>query len=92
MFVSSAIFQKSRQFFIISSLEQLFSPRKGGSPKVRKEAGLPDLDEVMPDREIKSPRLNARFTRHAEEDVANKFVEAVNKLSLDSEEVSGILR
>ncbi|WP_260445421.1 hypothetical protein [Listeria booriae] len=23
---------------------------EGGSPKVRKEAGLPDLDELMPDR------------------------------------------
>ncbi|KIO61056.1 hypothetical protein B4064_1549 [Caldibacillus thermoamylovorans] len=27
---------------------------EGGSPKVRKEAGLPDLDEVIPDRNIKA--------------------------------------
>jgi hypothetical protein len=30
---------------------------EGGSPKVRKEAGLPDLDEVIPDRNIKAPGI-----------------------------------
>ncbi|WP_052819606.1 hypothetical protein [Streptococcus suis] len=65
---------------------------EGGSPKVRKEAGLPDLDEVMPDREIKSSGKVPSATRHAEEDIANKFVEAVNKLGLNPEDIEGTLR
>ncbi|EGG40352.1 hypothetical protein O3620_07165 [Streptococcus sp. 27098_8_134] len=53
---------------------------EGGSPKVRKETGLPDSDDAFPDREIKSPRKNAFFTRHAEEDVIQDFVRSVEEL------------
>jgi len=52
---------------------------KGGSPRVRKEAGLDDLDVLKPDRAIKNSGKIASATRHAEEDVANEFVEAVEK-------------
>ncbi|WP_260450256.1 hypothetical protein [Listeria booriae] len=70
---------------------------EGGSPKVRKEAGLPDLDELMPDRAIRAPydsansRL-AQFTKHAEEGVLNEFDIAVQKLGVKPEEVEGVLK
>ena len=64
---------------------------KGGSPRVRKEAGLDDLDVLKPDRAIKSSGKIASATRHAEEDVANEFVEAVEKAGLSNEEVKGVL-
>ena len=35
---------------------------EGQSPKVRKEAGLPDLDEVWRNRNIKAPGQNPLFT------------------------------
>ncbi|WP_081417440.1 pre-toxin TG domain-containing protein [Paenibacillus sp. Soil522] len=63
----------------------------GGSPKVRKEAGLPDLDSAMPDRPIKSPSSHPLSTRHAEEGVINEFVEQVEKKGLKPEEVVGTL-
>ncbi|XEC94344.1 pre-toxin TG domain-containing protein [Paenibacillus tarimensis] len=63
----------------------------GGSPKVRKEAGLPDLDSAMPDRPIKSPSSHPLSTRHAEEGVINEFVEQVEKKGLKSEDVIGTL-
>ena len=50
---------------------------EGQSPKVRKEAGLPDLDEVWRNRNIKAPGQNPLFTRHAEEVLANSFDKAV---------------
>ncbi|HDX9635304.1 hypothetical protein ACTFSP_17245 [Bacillus cereus group sp. MYBK108-2] len=65
---------------------------EGGSPKVRKEAGLPDLDEVMPDRNIKAPGTNPLFTRHAEEGVLNEFDSAVIKAGIKPEDVTGILK
>lgn len=65
---------------------------EGGSPKVSKEAGLPDLDEVMPDRNIKSSRNNPLFTRHAEEVVLNEFDSAVIKTGIKPEDVSGTLK
>ena len=64
---------------------------KGGSPRVRKEAGLDDLDVLKPDRAIKSSGKIASATRHAEADVANEFVEAVEKAGLSNEEVKGVL-
>lgn len=57
---------------------------EGGSPKVRKEAGLPDLDSVMPDRPIKSPGKIASATRHAEEGVLNDFIRKVEALGKKS--------
>ena len=47
---------------------------EGQSPKVRSEAGLPDLDEIWVERNIKSPGNNPLFTRHAEEALANDNV------------------
>ena len=64
----------------------------GGSPKVRKEADLPDLDEAMPNRNIKAPSNNPLFTRHAEEGVLNEFDAAVMQKGLNPEEVTGTLR
>uniref|UniRef100_UPI003F4912B4 ribonuclease YeeF family protein n=1 Tax=Niallia taxi TaxID=2499688 RepID=UPI003F4912B4 len=64
----------------------------GGSPKVRKEAALPDLDEAMPNRNIKAPSNNPLFTRHAEEGVLNEFDAAVMQKGLNPEEVTGTLR
>lgn len=64
---------------------------EGGSPMVRKEAGLPDLDKIMPDRPIQAPRKSPQFTRHAEEGVINDFIGAVEKAGLKSEEVTGTL-
>ncbi|SHH87921.1 hypothetical protein [Virgibacillus chiguensis] len=65
---------------------------EGGSPKVRKEAGLPDLDEVMPDRNIKAPGSNPLFTRHAEEGVLNEFDSAVINAGIKPEDVTGTLK
>ena len=65
---------------------------EGGSPKVRKEAGLPDLDDAFPDREIKSPRKNAFFTRHAEENVIQDFVRSVEELGLPDDEIEGVFK
>ena len=65
---------------------------EGGSPKVRKEAGLPDLNISNPDRPIQGSGKIASATRHAEEGVANEFVKAVKKAGLKPEKVSGILR
>ena len=65
---------------------------EGGSPKVRKEAGLPDLDDAFPDREIKSPRKNAFFTRHAEENVIQDFVRSVEELGLPDNEIEGVFK
>ncbi|HFK1545151.1 TPA: hypothetical protein ACGXMZ_000852 [Bacillus albus] len=65
---------------------------EGGSPKVRKEAGLPDLDEVMPHRNIKAPGTNPLFTRHAEEGVLNEFDSAVIKAGIKPEDVTGTLK
>lgn len=70
---------------------------EGGSPEVRKEAGLPTLDEVSPNREFKAPydykanpRL-AQFTRHAEEGVLNEFDEAIKRTDIKPKDVSGTL-
>lgn len=46
----------------------------------------------MPNREIQSPRKNALFTRHAEEEIANQFVKSVSKAGLKPDEVIGTLR
>ncbi|USK77096.1 ribonuclease YeeF family protein [Peribacillus frigoritolerans] len=64
---------------------------EGGSPKVRKEAGLPDLDTVMPNRPIKSPSSHPLSTRHAEEGVINEFILEVERVGLKAEEVTGTL-
>ncbi|WP_419883535.1 hypothetical protein ACN6MY_08280 [Peribacillus sp. B-H-3] len=71
---------------------------EGGSPEVRKEAGLPSLDEILPDREIKAPYNHlknpklAQFTRHAEEGVLNEFDSAVKKAGIEPSDIAGALR
>lgn len=62
------------------------------SPKVRKEAGLPDLDVSNPNRPIKSSGKIPSATRHAEKGVANQFVEAVEKLGIQPNDVVGTLK
>ncbi|MFD6439429.1 ribonuclease YeeF family protein [Peribacillus sp. NPDC060186] len=69
---------------------------EGGSPKVRKEAGLPSLDELYPGREIKAPynraiRGHAQFMDHAEEGIIAEFEDAVKKASLKPEDMKGTL-
>jgi hypothetical protein len=64
---------------------------KGAAPRVRQEAGLPPLDESLPNREIKSPSLDVRGTRHAEEGVINEFDQAVKDARLEPEDVKGTL-
>lgn len=69
---------------------------KGASPKVRKMAKLPTLDEQYPARLIKAPwnthkRGYGQFTRHAEEGVIAEFEKAVNSIGLKPEEVKGTL-
>ncbi|MBC2105476.1 hypothetical protein HCB02_10950 [Listeria booriae] len=64
---------------------------EGGSPLVRKEAGLLDLDELSPSRPIQAPRKSPQFTRHAEEGVINDFIATVEKNGLSSDEVVGTL-
>ena len=65
---------------------------EGQSPKVRKEAGLLDIDITMPNRPIKSIGKIPSATRHAEEVVANDFVKAVEKQGIPPEEVVGTLK
>ena len=65
---------------------------EGKSPKVRKEAGLKDLDEMWPERNIRSPGNNPLFTRHAEEELVNHFDIAVQDAGINPEDVSGVLK
>ncbi len=65
---------------------------EGGSPAVRKDAGLPNYDVSNPNRAIKSSGKIPSATRHAEEVVANEFVEAVEKVGIESKDVVGMLR
>ena len=65
---------------------------EGGSPAVRRAAGLPDIDIIYPYRTIKSSGKIPSATRHAEEVVANEFVKAVEKIGLEPEDVVGTLR
>ncbi len=65
---------------------------EGQSPKVRSEDGLADLDEIWPERNIKSPGNNPLFTRHAEEVLANDFDRAVIEAGIKPQDVSGILK
>ena len=65
---------------------------EGASPKVLKEAGLPSLDEIMPNRLIKGPSDNPLFIRHAEEHVFNQFDQAVSRAGINPNDVTGTLR
>ena len=64
---------------------------EGGLPAVRKEAGLPDLDEIKPQGPIQAPRKSPQFTRHAEEGIINDFIEEVEKLNISPDKVEGTL-
>lgn len=65
---------------------------EGQSPRVRSEAGLPDLDEIWAGRNIKAPGNNPLFTRHAEEVLANDFDRAVMEAGINPQDVSGVLK
>ncbi len=66
-------------------------PFIGGSRRVRKDAGLDSLDEVMPGRDIRAPYNSAQFTNHAEEDVLSQFDKAILELGKDPATISGNL-
>jgi hypothetical protein len=57
----------------------------GASPKVRREAGLPKLE----DGPIQSPNPNPLLRRHAEEDVGNQFVRSVEQRGLKAADLDG---
>jgi hypothetical protein len=65
---------------------------EGASPKVLKKAGLPSLNEIMPNRLIKAPSNNPLFIQHAEEYVFNLFDQEVSKAGIDPSDVTGVLR
>ena len=56
---------------------------------MRREAGLPQLDEIAPDRSIKSPFKNPAFTRHAEEDIFNQVDNKIKDLGLTNKDLDG---
>ncbi|PTY79269.1 hypothetical protein B5V89_06510 [Heyndrickxia sporothermodurans] len=69
---------------------------EGSSIKVRREAGLHDLDDIMPNREIRAPYdgtnpRHIQFIKHAEEGVINEFDMAIKKLGVNPNEVEGTL-
>ncbi|MEY8742414.1 ribonuclease YeeF family protein [Bacillales bacterium AN1005] len=69
---------------------------KGGSIKVRREAGLKDLDDIYPDRDIQAPysQSNPRhiqFLKHAEEGVIAEFDAAIKELGMDPSDVKGTI-
>ncbi|MEI3614140.1 hypothetical protein [Pseudogracilibacillus sp. SO30301A] len=69
---------------------------EGSSIKVRKEAGLPDLDDIMPNREIRAPYdgtnpRHIQFIKHAEEGVINEFDMTIKKLGVNQNELEGTL-
>jgi hypothetical protein len=56
---------------------------EGISPTVRNDAGLPSLDDLYgTNRPIQSPRTNALFTRHAEEDIFNGIARQIDDSGL----------
>ncbi|MFK9004235.1 hemagglutinin repeat-containing protein [Pseudomonas pergaminensis] len=63
---------------------------EGLSPVLRKNAGLPSLDELYGEsRLIKSPYNNPLFTRHAEEDLFNNVAGKIDKSGLTSAQLDG---
>ncbi|MDO9342570.1 MAG: hemagglutinin repeat-containing protein [Pseudomonas sp.] len=63
---------------------------EGLSPILRKNAGLPSLDELYGEsRLIKSPYNNPLFTRHAEEDLFNNVAGKIDKSGLTSAQLDG---
>jgi hypothetical protein len=63
---------------------------EGISPTVRNDAGLPSLDELYgTNRPIQSPRTNALFTRHAEEDIFNGIARQIDNSGLTAAQLNG---
>jgi hypothetical protein len=58
---------------------------RGASPSVRKAAGI---GEAKPGP-LKAPRRNPLFTRHAEEDIGNQMIDAIEKLGLTDAQLTG---
>ncbi len=65
-------------------------PLVGLSPKLRREAGLPSLDEEYgADRDIQSPNSAPIASRHAEEDILNAVSKGIEDAALGDEELEG---
>lgn len=58
---------------------------KGISPKARKSAGLPKASSGP----IQSPNPNPLFRNHAEEDIANQVVAAIENAKLEPSDLEG---
>lgn len=62
----------------------------GLSPALRRDAGLPSLDELHgKERAIKSPNPNPIASRHAEEDILNAVHARIEAEALDDEDLEG---
>ncbi|MDR0191806.1 filamentous hemagglutinin N-terminal domain-containing protein [Pseudomonas yamanorum] len=63
---------------------------EGLSPVLRRNSGLPSLDELYGEaRVIKSPYNNPLFTRHAEEDLFNNVANKIDKQGLTAAQLDG---
>ncbi|XXE00003.1 hemagglutinin repeat-containing protein [Pseudomonas sp. Z3-6] len=63
---------------------------EGLSPVLRRNAGLPSLDDLYgKERLIKSPYNNPLFTRHAEEDLFNNVANKIERQGLTSAQLNG---
>lgn len=63
---------------------------EGLSPVLRRNSGLPSLDELYGEaRAIKSPYNNPLFTRHAEEDLFNNVANKIDRQGLTSVQLDG---
>ncbi|WP_417695936.1 hemagglutinin repeat-containing protein [Pseudomonas sp.] len=63
---------------------------EGLSPVLRRNSGLPSLDELYGEaRVIKSPYNNPLFTRHAEEDLFNNVANKIDRQGLTSVQLDG---
>jgi hypothetical protein len=62
---------------------------EGMSPSLRRQAGLPDLDQAMPERRIRAPFRNPAFKKHAEEVILNLIDERLQQLGLTSSDLAG---
>jgi hypothetical protein len=59
------------------------------SPAQRAEAGLPSLDELSPNRPIKSPSPSPRGRGHAEEDLLSRVADHIDNSGLTSSDMAG---
>lgn len=63
---------------------------EGLSPALRREAGLPSLDDLYgTNRPIKSPNPNPIASRHAEEDLFNGLSKQIDEAGLSAQQLEG---